>query len=469
LLQRVLGRGFVPGTAVLVYRFTERNLDRGRLQAWLVDASGLRASGECPQAPRAIAGLLGRLHSAIGAELPSNAGRGAAPLGAATRPKHDASAVARRVAALGKCLFPGSIAGALGGVEHLAIVPTQFLGIVPFALLAPDGTTPLVDKTAVSVVPGPLALGPLTDAEGNRAPAPALVVGDPASRDFPSLPGARDEARAVAHRWRVEPLLGASATLDAVAKRASQADLIYLAAHGYVFPARVYGRGHEDFIALAGEDRWTATQIQLARLSARLVVLSGCDTTLGLSRESGVAGMGQAFHFSGVPRVVSSLWAVDDAATLRFMERFTQELESAEPAEALRRAMAAGREQGVEPWQWAAFAASGSPRARLDFATGSPEEVASACADGACAVVYAPEAERPQVLCAGQRDACAEAYLGPAPGRAGWLWLARIENRGALRALAEAREPDPVDLTLALLEAWNTTKAPLPVFRRRLQ
>ena len=467
-LQRTLGRGFVPGTAVLVYRFTERSLDRGRLQAWLVDASGLRASGECPQTPRAIANLLGRLHSAIGAELPSDAGRGAAPLAPATRPRYDASAAARRVAALGKCLFPGSIASALGGVEHLAVVPTQFLGIVPFALLAPDGGTPLVSTTTVSVVPGPLALGPLTDGEGDHAPARPLVVGDPANWEFPSLPGARNEALAVAHRWRVEPLLGAWATLDAVAKRASQADLIYLAAHAHVFPLKFYGRGEADFIALAGKDRWTAWEIQWARLSARLVVLSGCDTTLGLSRESGVAGMEQAFHFSGVPRVVSSLWAVGDAATVPLMERFASELDSLEPAEALRRAMAAGRQQGFEPWQWAAFAASGSPRARLDFTIGSPEEVASACRDGACAVVHVPEAGRPRVLCAGQDDACAEAFLGPASGRTGFLWLARIENREALRALGEARDPNPAELTLALLEAWNTKNVPLPVFRRRL-
>lgn len=215
----------------------------------------------------------------------------------------------------------------------------------------------------MSVVDGPLALGPLTDAEDIRAPSRALVIGDPesGSGSFPPLPGAREEARAVAARWGLEPLLGSQATLAEVTRRAPESDLIYIAAHGYVFPAGVYGRGRGDFIALAGEDRWTASAIQMARLRARLVVLSGCDTTLGLSRESGVAGMARDFHWSGVPRVVSSLWSVDDAATLRLMGSFVGDLEGAEPAEALRRAMDGARREGVAPWRWAAFAASGSP------------------------------------------------------------------------------------------------------------
>lgn len=126
-IRRTLEQGFEPGTAVLVYRFTSRSLDKGSLKAWLLDETGLRASGECPMNPRGIARLLGRLHRAIGAELPGGESRGVAPVGTG-HSEPDTSVADRAGAALASCLFPGKIANKLSDVNRLAIVPTHFLG-----------------------------------------------------------------------------------------------------------------------------------------------------------------------------------------------------------------------------------------------------------------------------------------------------------------------------------------------------
>ena len=561
-LQRTISRGLGAEHAVLVYGFTERTLDRGRLQVWLVDGEGLRASGICERTPRGVAALLGKLHGAIGAELPvaprdegrvtvlpgdrsppswravpademeiytfakgrardheqardaitmleelerrcTNAKnnecvararrqieylmcpggstieckslpsteegqRGIASLDEAARRQLDPAAATQAAMALASCLFPGAVAGALDGVRHLAIVPTHFLAIVPFQLLAPDGKVPLVARTAVSVVPSHLALAPLTDGGKSGTPVSALVVGDPASTGFAPLPGARQEACQMALRWHVAPLVGRNATLFEITQRAVHADVLYLATHAYVFPAGVYGRGHEDFIALACGDRWTASEIYGSRLPARLVVLSGCDTTLGLSRESGVAGIGQAFHWAGVPRVVSSLWAVDDDATFRLMDRFAEELGTAEPAEALRLAMDAARKGDMEPWRWASFMVSGSPWARFDVGPGEREEVVATCRDGRCAVVFAPNVGRPRLVCSGKAMACVEAYAGSTVTEAGSLWLFRLENREVLRRLRETKELGASEVTLALFEAWSGGGESIRAFRRQV-
>ena len=52
------------------------------------------------------------------------------------------------------------------------------------------------------------------------------------------------------------------------------------------------------------------------RLSAGLVVSSGCDTGLGKEiRGEGLIGLNRGFMYAGSSRVVASLWDVDDVAT----------------------------------------------------------------------------------------------------------------------------------------------------------
>jgi len=103
------------------------------------------------------------------------------------------------------------------------------------------------------------------------------------------------------------------------------------------------------------------------KLSADLVVLSACRTGLGKEvRGEGVMGLTRGFMHAGVPRVIASLWSVDDAATSEFMTRFYRGLlnEKQSPAAALRAAqisMWKGK-QWRSPYYWAAFTLQGEPR-----------------------------------------------------------------------------------------------------------
>jgi hypothetical protein len=59
------------------------------------------------------------------------------------------------------------------------------------------------------------------------------------------------------------------------------------------------------------------------RLPVELVVLSACQTALGREiHGEGLVGLVRGFMYAGAPRVVASLWKVDDQATSELMKHF---------------------------------------------------------------------------------------------------------------------------------------------------
>ena len=99
-------------------------------------------------------------------------------------------------------------------------------------------------------------------------------------------------------------------------------------------------------------------------LSAELVVLSACDTALGKEvKGEGLMSMVRGFMYSGTPRVLASLWKVDDEATAELMKEFyKQVLESGlTPAAALRQAQIAQmqKKSRQSPYYWAGFQLQG--------------------------------------------------------------------------------------------------------------
>jgi len=101
------------------------------------------------------------------------------------------------------------------------------------------------------------------------------------------------------------------------------------------------------------------------KLPAELVVLSACQTGLGKEvKGEGLIGLTRGFMYAGAPRIVASLWKVDDRATSELMKRFYQGLlgpEALRPAGALRQAQLSiwKQRQWREPYYWAAFLLQG--------------------------------------------------------------------------------------------------------------
>ena len=107
-----------------------------------------------------------------------------------------------------------------------------------------------------------------------------------------------------------------------------------------------------------------AYEISDLDLRADLVVLSACRTALGEEiGGEGLVGLTQAFLHAGAPRLVVSLWDVNDRSTGELMQRFYTALlqEGAAPAQALRQAQLSLRsdEQWRAPYHWAGFVLQG--------------------------------------------------------------------------------------------------------------
>jgi CHAT domain-containing protein/Tfp pilus assembly protein PilF len=101
------------------------------------------------------------------------------------------------------------------------------------------------------------------------------------------------------------------------------------------------------------------------KLSAELVVLSACQTGLGKEvKGEGLIGLTRGFMYAGAPRIVASLWKVDDRATSELMKRFYQGMlgpERLSAAGALRQAQLSmwKQKQWRAPYYWASFVLQG--------------------------------------------------------------------------------------------------------------
>ena len=172
------------------------------------------------------------------------------------------------------------------------------------------------------------------------------------------------EAREVARALHTKPLLGKEATKEIVPQRALRADILYFAMHGVASSDDPLTGG---FLLLSAptveQGKWTAGEVQKMELErTRMVVLSACQTGLGKVHDAGIIGLARAFQIAGAPRVLMSLWSVNDGATNELMQAFMRNVQSDIPAEALRKAMIETKKKRPHPSEWASFVLFGTPR-----------------------------------------------------------------------------------------------------------
>ena len=252
--------------------------------------------------------------------------------------------------------------------SEIIIIPDNLLYPIPFAALK-DGNGKYLSATfRIRIVPSltTLKLIQLSPADYHSKTG-ALIVGEPDVSDvyyqgkilhLIPLPWARKEGEMIGRLLGVQPLLGKDATKQAVLESMHSVSLIHFAAHGYaergeiaLSPVSSCGTPHEEDYLL------TMAEIAQVRLTAKLVVLSCCHSASGQIRAEGIVGIARAFLASGARAVLAALWAVDDKATMWFMNRFYEHLVHGEStSESLHQAMKSMRETRFSDiMQWAPF------------------------------------------------------------------------------------------------------------------
>ena len=248
----------------------------------------------------------------------------------------------------------GPIADLLHG-DQLIVVPDGPLCLAPYSALS--------ESIRIRVVPSLTALQLIAGAPGDfHCKRGALLVGDPCLDEVPmnlsQLPYAKKEVEMIGKLLKTTPLTGRDATKDEVVKRLKSVALVHIAAHGCAQSGEIVlalnpGRKsqplrRQDFIL-------TMSDVQAVCLRARLVVLSCCHSGRGEVKSEGVVGIARSFLCAGARSVLVSLWAIDDEATMVFMERFYQHLADGKSASvAHHQAMKSLREslefQAVKYW-----------------------------------------------------------------------------------------------------------------------
>ena len=260
--------------------------------------------------------------------------------------------------------------------ERVIFVPQSSLFLVPFPALQDAEGKYLIEKHTILTAPSIQVLD-LTRKQRNRvsqirqksAKQDILIVGNPTMpsvspeigappKQLTSLPGAENEARAIAKLFNTKPLIGKDATETIVRQRFSEAKIIHLATHGLL----------DDFkdgsvpgaIALAPSTKdnglLTANEIFDLQINADLVVLSACDTGQGKLTGDGVIGLSRSLISAGAPSVVVTLWTIPDNPTAMLMTEFYRQLQqNPDKARALRQAMLTTMKKHENPRDWAAF------------------------------------------------------------------------------------------------------------------
>lgn len=176
-------------------------------------------------------------------------------------------------------------------------------------------------------------------------------------------------------------MTGFSATREQVLSHGiSDYKIIHFATHGLINEERPElsgivlsrfdenGRPRNEFVRLQ--------DIYGLDLSADLVVLSACDTGIGKEvKGEGVMNLTNSFMKVGARSVVSTLWKVDDNATVELMKNFYESLakENATPSKALRDAQIKLSKNSIynSPFYWAAFTVQGDFRHATNLAPDS--------------------------------------------------------------------------------------------------
>jgi tetratricopeptide (TPR) repeat protein len=239
---------------------------------------------------------------------------------------------------LGALLLPGDVVRTTD--EPLYVVLDAPLAALPFVALR-HGGRPLIAARPVLRAPRlPAAASCGAHPDGGHT----LILADAAG----NLPDARKEAALIASQLKTTPLVGELAT--AAALLAAKPDsLLHVAVHAGVDAGggvlKLYDRA------------LSAPEITASRISASLVVLSGCSTAQAADPE--LAGsLSTAFLAGGSGHVIATLRPVSDPGALELTRRFYSSGGVADPVRALARIqaeLAAGDSK-----DWPNFAAFGA-------------------------------------------------------------------------------------------------------------
>ena len=173
---------------------------------------------------------------------------------------------------------------------------------------------------------------------------------------------ARNEIDDIASLTNGTKFVGSSAKKDSFLLHNQDYSVLHLAMHAKIDNENpLYNR------LLFEDGELTASEIYNSKSKANMAVLSACNTGFGkIEKGEGVMSMARAFHFSGIPSIVMSLWKVPDKETKTIMIDFYRFLQKGKSkSEALRLAKLSFLKKNkntvlTHPYYWSGFVINGN-------------------------------------------------------------------------------------------------------------
>ena len=246
--------------------------------------------------------------------------------------------------------------------NKVVIIPDNILSYIPFEILKDSENRYVLERYRISYSGSTRLLLELRDEFFNYKHKNPWIGFSPSYSDEDQLNATDEEVEKIGTIVDGKIFAGKEATKNNFLSHNKNYSIMHLAMH-----ARIDHKNPMFSKLEFSDGDLTSSEIYFSDSKANLVVLSACNTGFGkLEKGEGVMSLARAFHFSGVPAVIMSLWKVPDKETRKIMVYFYEFLEKGiSKSEALQKAkikyLETTKDEALKhPYYWSGFVLNGN-------------------------------------------------------------------------------------------------------------
>ncbi|MEN8125354.1 MAG: CHAT domain-containing tetratricopeptide repeat protein [Bacteroidota bacterium] len=207
-------------------------------------------------------------------------------------------------------------------INNLIIIPDNVLNYIPFETLQNDKNKYLIENFTVSYSGSTRLFLELNNDYFNYKLPNYWVGFSPQYDNDKQLSSIKGETEDISKLVDGKSFIGTASTKENFFLNNMNHSILHLAMH-----AEIDNKNPMYNKLIFSDGDLTSSEIYVSNSKANLAVLSACNTGFGkLEKGEGVMSMARAFHFSGVPSILMSLWKVPDKETKIIMVAFYKNL-----------------------------------------------------------------------------------------------------------------------------------------------